>query len=157
MWQKATLARCRIRKRTAMSSRASDKVVFQDLPISIMSTLARYLAIVTMAALIAPSVRWASPNATADACGCPPGACMCEGHHHGSGRLPACCMGTGGQCGVHSPDSYISTMLSTLTYVPTEYPCWNPIAAWSFCHDASDLNLLPSHARVPDQPPRDSL
>jgi hypothetical protein len=107
-----------------------------------------------MAALLAPSVRWTSPNFTADACGCPTGACMCVGHHHGSGRLPACCMGTGGQCGMQSPDSYISAILSTLTYVPTEHPWWNPIAAWSFCYDASDSSLLPAHARIPDQPPR---
>ncbi len=119
-----------------------------------MRTSARFLTILTMAALLAPSVRWTSPNFTADACGCPAGACMCVGHHNGSGRLPACCMGTGGQCGMQSPDSYISAILSTLTYVPTEHPWWNPIAAWSFCYDASDSSLLPSHARIPDQPPR---
>ena len=124
------------------------------LPTNKMRTSARFLAILIMAALLAPSVRWTSPNVTADACGCPPGACLCVGHHHGSSRLPACCMGTDGQCGMQSPDSYISAILSTLTYVPTEHPWWNPIAAWSFCYNASGSGLLPSHARIPDQPPR---
>jgi len=173
MWQKATVApkskRVRSaldpgwlvgmahRKRTAMSSSASDKVVVWAFRTSNMRTLPRYLAILTLATLLAPSVRWTSPQASADACGCPPGACMCPAHQHSSGRLPACCLGTGGRCGIQSPASYIATILSTLTYVPTEHPWWNPIAAWSLRDDASGLSLLPSHARIPDQPPRASL
>ena len=141
-------------KTPTMASTESAILRIWAFPTTGMRTFARLLAILTMAALLAPSVRWTSPKATADACGCPPGACMCEGHRHGAGRLPACCMGTGGQCGVQSPDSYISAILSTLTYVPTEHPWWDPIAAWSLCYDAPHSSLLPSHARIPDQPPR---
>ena len=79
---------------------------------------------------------------------------MCVGHQHASGRVPACCMGKGGQCGLQSPDSYLSSILSALTYVPTEHPWWNPLTPWSFGCDASVLILLSSHVRIPEQPPR---
>jgi hypothetical protein len=122
-----------------------------------MRTAVRFLAVLTIAALLAPSVRWASPRAQADACACPPAACMCAGHHHTSGGVHTCCMGKGEQCGWQSHDSYLSSILSTLIYVPTEHPWWNPLAAWSFGRDASDLSLLPSHVRIPEHPPRTTL
>ena len=89
----------------------------------------RFLAILTIAALLAPGVRWASLRAPVEACACPPAACMCAGHHHAFGHIPICCMGNGGQCGLESHDSYLSSLLSTLIYVPTEHPWSNPLAA----------------------------
>ena len=117
----------------------------------------RFLAILTIAALVTPSVRWASLRAPVEACACPPGACMCPGHHHAFGHTPTCCMGLGGQCGLESNHSYLSSILSTWIFVPTEYPWSNPFAPWSFGHDTSDLSLLPSHVRIPEQPPRATL
>jgi hypothetical protein len=114
----------------------------------------RFLAILTIAALLAPAVRWASLGAQAEACACPPAACMCAGHHHASGNTPICCMGNGGRCGMGSQDSYLSSALSTLVYMPTEHRWSNPLAPRSFGHNISDINLLPSHARIPEQPPR---
>jgi hypothetical protein len=66
-------------------------------------------------------------------------------------------MGKGGQCRLESHDSYLSSLLSTLIYVPTEHPWWKPLALWSFGHDTSDLSLLPPHVRIPEQPPRATL
>ncbi len=117
----------------------------------------RFLAILTIAALLAPGVRWASLRAPVEACACPPGACTCAGHHHAPGHMPSCCMGKGGQCGLESHDNYLNSLLSTLIYVPTEHPWSNPLAPWSFGHDTSDLSLLPSHAPIPEQPPRPTL
>jgi hypothetical protein len=117
----------------------------------------RFLAILTIAALLAPGVRWASLRAQTEACACPPAACMCAGHHHASGHTPICCMGKGGRCGLGSQDSYLASLLSTLIYVPTEHHWLNPIVPSSFGHDTSDMNLLPSHARIPEQPPRLTL
>ena len=143
-------------KNTRIPSR-SVRLSYWAFPTSDMRSFARFLAILTMAALLAPSVRWTSPYATADACGCPPGACMCVGHQHGSGRLPSCCMGTSAPCGMQSPDSYISSIVSSLSYLATEHTWRIPIAVWGYCRHAADLSLLPSHARVPDQPPRFAL
>jgi hypothetical protein len=66
-------------------------------------------------------------------------------------------MGKGGQCGLESHDSYLASFLSTLNYVPTEHHWSNPVAPWSFGHYTSDLSLLPSHAQIPEQPPRATL
>lgn len=82
---------------------------------------------------------------------------MCAGHHHALGHTPICCMGKGGQCGLESPDGYLSSLLSSLIYVPTEHPWSNPLAPWSCGHDTSELSLMPSHARIPEQPPRATL
>ncbi|HMD86954.1 MAG TPA: hypothetical protein VKO18_19875 [Terriglobia bacterium] len=114
----------------------------------------RFLVILTIGALLAPGVRWAFLRAPVEACACPPAACMCAGHHHTLGHIPICSMANGGQCGLESPDRYLSSLLSTLIYVPTEHPWSNPLAPWSFGHNPSDLNLLPSHVRIPEQPPR---
>jgi len=116
-----------------------------------MRTAIRFLALLAIAALLAPGVRWASLRAPMEACSCSPGACMCAGHHHASG---SCCMGKGTQCGWGSADSYLASILSTLIYVPTEHHWVNPLAPWRFGHDTSDLSLLPSHVRIPEQPPR---
>lgn len=122
-----------------------------------MRTAIRFLAILTIAALLAPGVRWASLRTPVEACSCPPGACMCAGHHHALGRATMCGMANGGQCGLESPDSYLSSLLSSLIYVPTEHPWANPLAPRSCGHETSSLNLLPSHARIPEQPPRATL
>ena len=89
----------------------------------------RFLAILTIAALLAPGVRWASLRGPVEACACPPVACMCPRHHHAFGHTPICIMANGGQCGVDSHDSYLSSLLSTLIYVPTEHHWWNPVCA----------------------------
>ena len=117
----------------------------------------RLLAIMTIAALLAPGMRWASLRTPVEACACAPGACTCVGHHHTLGHTPICCMVNGGKCGLESHDSYLSSILSILIYVPTEHPWLNPTASWSFGHNITDLSLLPSHDRVPDQPPRPTL
>ena len=72
-------------------------------------------------------------------------------------HLASCCMGKGGQCGLESHDSYLSSLLSTLIYVPTEHLWSNPPAPWSYGYEISELNLLPSYARIPEQPPRTTL
>ena len=41
-------------------------------------------------------------------------------------------MGIGGRCGMGSPDSYLSSVLSTLVFVPSEHAWSNPLAPWSF-------------------------
>jgi hypothetical protein len=117
----------------------------------------RFLAVLTIAALLAPSVRWASIGDAAEVCTCPPGACMCPGHHHLAGHTPLCCMGHGGQCGFESQDSYLASILGTLIYMPAEYLWSNPLAPWSCGYETPELNLLPSHARIPEQPPRATL
>jgi hypothetical protein len=71
--------------------------------------------------------------------------------------MSRCCMGKGGQCGLHAPDSYLSSILSTLIYVLIEHQWADPLVPWSFGHDASGLSLLPSHVRIPEQPPRLTL
>jgi len=117
----------------------------------------RFLVILTIAALLAPGVRWAFLRAPGEVCACPPAACMCAGHHHAHGHAAMCGMAGGGQCGLQSHDNYLSSLHSTLIYVPTEHPWWNPLAPWSFGHNTSDTNLLPSHVRIPEQPPRATL
>ena len=117
----------------------------------------RFLAILTIAALLAPGVRWASLGGSLEACACPPAACLCVHHRHAPGQGPTCCMGKGGQCGLESHDSYLSSILSTLIYVPTEHRWSNPLVPSSGGYENSELNLLPSHARIPEQPPRATL
>ena len=117
----------------------------------------RFLAVLTIAALLAPGVRWASLHGAVEACTCPPAACMCPGHHHAPGQNSKCCMAKGGGCGLVSHDNYLSSLLGTLIYVPTEHPWSIPTAPWSLGHQTSDLNLLPSHVRIPEQPPRATL
>jgi hypothetical protein len=117
----------------------------------------QFLAILTIAALLAPGVRWASLRTSVEACACTPGACMCASHHHAFGRASICGMANGGHCGLDSPDSYLSSILSTLIYVPIEHLWSNPPAPWSMGHDIPKLSLLPSHVRIPEQPPRTSL
>jgi hypothetical protein len=82
---------------------------------------------------------------------------MCAFHHQASGHLPMCCRGKVSQCGLGSHDSYLASLLSSSIYVPTEHPWSNPPATWSFGHDTPELSLLPSHVRIPEQPPRPTL
>ncbi|MGA2984836.1 MAG: hypothetical protein ABSG32_13565 [Terriglobia bacterium] len=131
--------------------------VFSGSQVEDMRIAIRLLAILTIAALLASGVRWASLRGPMEACACPPAACICTGHHHGFGHLPICSMANGGQCGLGSHDSYLSSLLSNLIYEPTEHPWLNPPATWKFGHDTPDLSLLPSHVRIPEQPPRASL
>jgi hypothetical protein len=117
----------------------------------------RFLAILTITALLAPGMRWASRQAPAEACACPPAACRCAGHHHALGHTALCGMAHGGRCGLDSPDSYLSSLLSTWIYEPTEHPWSNPSAPWGFCLDTPDSGLWPAHGRIPEQPPRATL
>ncbi|MGO8786423.1 MAG: hypothetical protein ACLQVL_03440 [Terriglobia bacterium] len=122
-----------------------------------MRSAIRFLAILTIAALVAPSVRWASLRSPVEACTCLPGACMCASHHHGLGRTPTCGMGKGGPCGLESHDAYVNSLLSNSIYVLTEYVWSAALPQWSFGQDTSDANLLPAHVRLPEQPPRPTL
>jgi hypothetical protein len=117
----------------------------------------RCLAILTIAALLAPGMRWASLRTPVEACACAPAACMCVGHHYVFGHTPICSMVNGGKCGLESHDSYLGSILSTLIYMPTEHPWLNPTVSWSSGHNIADLSLLPSHAPVLEQPPRPTL
>lgn len=117
----------------------------------------RLLAILTLAALLAPEARWIPIRAGGEACPCSPGACTCACNTRASGHTPSCCAGKGCKCGLESHNSYLSSLLGNLIYVPTERPWWNPLPPWSFGHDTSDSSLLPSHERVPEQPPRLTL
>ena len=119
-----------------------------------MRTTLQFLAVLTIAALLAPTARWASLRVQAQACACPPTVCACSGHQHTSGHASSCSMKDGGRCGIGSQDAYLSAALTTLTYMPTEFRWANPPAPWSINHAASGISLLPSHARIPDQPPR---
>ena len=121
-----------------------------------MRAVSRYLSIIAIAALLIPELRWASPSSSGDACACPPVACMCVGgHHHAVGH--GCCAGKRAECGFHSHNGYLQSILSTLSYEATEYPWWNPLPSSKRGVEASPLSLLPSHARIPDQPPRSSF
>jgi hypothetical protein len=117
----------------------------------------RCLVILTIAALLAPGMRWASLHNRLQACACVPAACMCVGHHHAFGHTPICSMVNGGKCGLESHDSYLSSILSTLIYAPTEHALPNPLAPWSLGPRITDLSPLPSHGRIPEQPPRPTL
>ena len=130
---------------------------FSGLQTKDMRTAFRILAILTMGAMLAPSVRWASLRGPVEACECLPGACTCATHYHASGHKSGCCMGMGGHCGMGAQDSYFSSVLSTWIFVPTEYAWSNPPATSSFGHDAAHITLLPSHVRVPEHPPRPTL
>lgn len=79
---------------------------------------------------------------------------MCTGHHHIMG---ACCMGKGSHCGLGSQDDYLNSLLSMSAYIPTVHHWASPWSPTLFGPDSSVQDLLPSHARIPDQPPRTSL
>ena len=125
-----------------------------DFPTTNMRSAIRFLAVVTIAALLAPSARWVAPSPLEQACACPPGACMCAGHQHGRGGVGVCCLDKGGQCGWQCPDSYLSALLGSLIYMPAEHPWWNSVAVSNTGRDVTIPDLLPSHARIPEQPPR---
>lgn len=118
----------------------------------LMRIAVRLLAILILCALLAPEVRWAAVGTPVDSCTCPPNACMCPHHHHHLGQLPICCMGKG--CGLDSPDGFLASLLSVSTYVPAEYHWSDPLQPMIGVHEGADLSLLPSHARIPEQPPR---
>src|ERR1019366_973975 len=122
-----------------------------------MRTAIRFLAVLTIAAMLAPGLRWASLGAQAGACACSPAVCRCPDHHHGPGRVPICGMANGGQCGLGSHDSFLVSLLNTLIYVPTEHPMGKPDAPWGFDRVTPAFHPLPSHARIPEQPPRYSF
>ncbi len=122
-----------------------------------MRTVIRFLAVFTIAALLTPGARWAAVRVQAEACACPPASCVCSGHRHTPGHISTCNMKDGGRCGIGSQDDYLSSALATLNYLPTEYAWANPPAPWRFNHDLPDAIPLPSHARIPDQPPRPTL
>lgn len=129
---------------------------FSGSPEKNMRIALRFLAVLTIAALLAPGVPWTSLRASVEGCPCAPAVCRCA-HHHADGHLPGCSMGKSGQCGLESHDSYLSSILSTLIYVPSEQHWASPLAPLSFGHETSDSNLLPSHRRIPEQPPRPTL
>jgi hypothetical protein len=111
----------------------------------------RFIVLLAVVALLAPGIRWASLGLNADACACPPASCMCVGHHHGMG---SCCMGKGGHCGLGSQDEYLNSLLSMSVYLPTMHSCSNPDLPWSFGSSPAIFSVLPSHARIPELPPR---
>jgi hypothetical protein len=119
-----------------------------------MRKLGQFLAVFAIIALLAPSVRWVGVPAGGETCACPPGACMCPMHHHARGQTHDCSMASGGQCGLESHDSYLSSLLSTFIYVPTEHHFYDPLQLWGFRDSNARLNLLPSHVQIPEQPPR---
>jgi hypothetical protein len=112
------------------------------------------LAILAIAALLAPDLRWAFPTAPAEACACPPQACMCAGHHHASGHPEMCAMANGGRCGISAPDDYLSSTLGMMIYMPIVHTWSNPVVQSFFDSRNAANQPLPSHARIPDQPPR---
>jgi hypothetical protein len=114
----------------------------------------RFLAILTLAALLSPEVRWAFLRTNAEPCCCPPTACMCPGQPHGPGHTPHCGMANGGQCGLESHDSYLSLLLNPQIYAPTEHRICNPLQLWGIGNSTGSSNRLPSHAQIPEQPPR---
>ncbi len=114
----------------------------------------RILNVLMIAALLTPLTPWAFLRAQGDTCACPPAACRCAGHDHGKA---SCCMGKGGLCGLNSQDSFLASILSTLIYVPTEHNWADPLMSARFDLTASELSLLPSHGRIPEQPPRVTL
>ena len=118
-----------------------------------MRTAIRLLAVFTIGALLAPTARWASVRVQTEACACPPAACMCSGHRHTPGHTPACNMKDGGRCGIGSQDDYLSSALTTLNYMPTEYHWANPPAPWRFNHNLPDAIPLPSHSGFPTSLP----
>ena len=120
-----------------------------------MRLVIRFLAVLSIAALLAASAPWTSLRTASGQCCCPAGTCHCPGHQHDSRSTHSCCKG--GLCGLNPPDSYLATLLSTLIYMPTEHRWAGPIVPWSFGHEASGLSLLSSHERIPDQPPRTKL
>ncbi len=117
----------------------------------------RLLAILTIAALLAPGVRWVSTHVGVEACACPPTACMCPGHHHTFGHTSMCGMANGGQCGMTSHDDFINSLLSSLIYLPTRHRVPDASALWFTSILSPHLSLLPSHARPLDEPPRIAL
>ena len=119
-----------------------------------MRTANRIIAILSIAALLSPALRLASIGVQVQACACPPAACMCVGHRHSPGHVSICCLGNGGSCGMESHDNYLAALHSLLAYVATEFLWANPLLPAISGHYTSPLSLLPSHPRVPDQPPR---
>jgi len=117
----------------------------------------RILALLTIAALLAPGVRWVSLGGYSEACACPPDACMCAYHQHLLGHTPTCCMSKGGSCGMGSHDSTLTSLVNTFIYLPAEHHWSIPLPPRIFGAETSDLNLLPSHVRIPEQPPRATL
>ena len=117
-----------------------------------MRTAIQIVAVLAMASLLAPTVRWASLGGPLESCACPPDACMCEGHHHG--HMHTCCMGKGGQCGWQAPDTYLSSVLSTLIFLTAGHTWQSPLAASVYGACYISLHLLPSHERIPELPPR---
>jgi len=114
----------------------------------------RFLAILTLAALLAPSVRWASLHASGDECACPPAACTCAFHHHAAGHDGSCSMANRGKCGMNSHDSLLNSLLGSLVYVPIEHHWNGPAPSGRFGRKQQEVSLLPSHLRIPEQPPR---
>jgi hypothetical protein len=117
-----------------------------------MTCISRFLAVVSIAALLAPGVRWIAPAGPADTCACPPAVCVCIGHHHVPGKL--CCMGKSGRCGLGSQDDYVNSLLRTLIFMPAEHHGWGPTLPWIYSSSVTELAVLPSHARIPELPPR---
>jgi hypothetical protein len=118
----------------------------------------RLLAIVTITVLLAPSLRLAAIGDSVAACNASPRPmCACPVHHGSQGRVPNCCAAHTGQCGIESHDAYLASLLSALTYVPTEHRLPGDLDIGEFDSVSLPLGLLPSHAAPPDQPPRTAL
>jgi len=122
-----------------------------------MRTVLQLLAILTIAALLAPTARWAAAGSEVKECACPPSACTCPTHQHTSGQAQSCSMEKSASCGIGSQVNYLDSTLTTLVYLPTEHRWANPPAPWNLRQEASSTSLLPSHARIPEQPPRMTL
>ena len=117
----------------------------------------RLLAVVTIAALLAPGARWAFVPAGAADCACPRQFCHCPGHHDADGHAAMCHMTHGSPCGVDSHDSVLTSLVNTLTYLPTEHAFGSDLVPRGFNHDATRADLAPSHSRRLDPPPRPTL
>ena len=53
-----------------------------------------------------------------------------------------------------SQNTYLSSLLSTLIYFPTEHRWAYALSLWGFDSRASRVSLLPTHAAIPELPPR---
>jgi hypothetical protein len=66
-------------------------------------------------------------------------------------------MAHGSPCGLESPDSILTSLVNSLTYLPTEHAFSSDLVPWGFKNDVVRADLSPPHARRLDPPPRPSL
>ncbi|MFB3920812.1 MAG: hypothetical protein ACE145_03775 [Terriglobia bacterium] len=118
-----------------------------------MTPRSRIVACLMALLFLASEGRWVQSAAPGQGCACPPSACMCGGHEHGSGHAPMCSMNNGGHCGVRSADIALTSFADQPLPAPAETSFDITLAISDVTFRENSASTLQGYSQPLERPP----